>query len=232
MFAARRAMRAGASSSASSPSVAAAFAFARASATTDGVLLGGRHDEIRASTSSSTRYHHLASSLAHARSFARPSRRAPNASAAASSSENALKRPRRPSEHWQPVDDAKTKMRYWWNKSTGETTGLGEPRPTSFKLPPADKWSALTKHVDKNGEPTLGVAIGQMFVFAFGGALGVTAVSVALGVLSGGGGGAADAGMAGKDDGGATSSGNDGVARGAATRGATVARRVAAAGGG
>ena len=46
MFAALRAMRAGASSSASSPSVAAAFAFARASATTDGVLLGGRHDPI------------------------------------------------------------------------------------------------------------------------------------------------------------------------------------------
>ena len=84
------------------------------------------------------------------------------------------------------MDDAKTKMRYWWNKSTGETTGLGEPRPTSFKLPPADKWSALTKHVDKNGEPTLGVAIGQMFVFAFGGALRgvVPAVHAALALLA------------------------------------------------
>ena len=90
------------------------------------------------------------------------------------------------SASWTEVADPRTGTSYWWNKATGETTALGDPRPTTYKLPAINRGSALSRPFDRHGQPTVGLAIGQMLVFGFGGALGVTFVGVVAAWLSGG----------------------------------------------
>ena len=79
---------------------------------------------------------------------------------------------------------------YWWNRDTNQTTGVGEPRPTTYRLPPRDAAAtgggggALTRPYDERGEPTLGLKMGQMVVFGPGGALGVMFVSGVVAMIS------------------------------------------------
>jgi hypothetical protein len=66
---------------------------------------------------------------------------------------------------------------------------VGEQRPTTYRLTPRDaatggKGGALTRPYDERGEPTLGLKMGQMVVFGFGGALGVMFVSGAVAMIS------------------------------------------------
>ena len=72
-----------------------------------------------------------------------------------------------------------------WNKATNETTALGEARPVTFKLAEVSRGNALTRPFDRHGQPTVGLAMGQMFIFGIGGALGITFVSFALRGLTG-----------------------------------------------
>ena len=89
--------------------------------------------------------------------------------------------------------DPSTGRTYWWNKATGQTTALGDPRPDGFHAPEPSRGNALTRPFDAHGRPTIGLAMGQMVVFGFGGALGVTFVSAVIAWVTGG-----AAGMEGK----------------------------------
>jgi len=89
--------------------------------------------------------------------------------------------------------DPSTGRTYWWNKATGQTTALGDPKPDTFRLPESSPGNALTRPFDAHGRPTIGLAMGQMVVFGFGGALGVTFVSAVIAWVTGG-----AAGMEGK----------------------------------
>jgi hypothetical protein len=87
------------------------------------------------------------------------------------------------------VRDPRGGPSYWWNRDTNQTTGVGEPRPTTYRLPPRDAATgtgggALTRPYDERGEPTLGLKMGQMVVFGFGGALGVMFVSGVVAMIS------------------------------------------------
>ena len=94
---------------------------------------------------------------------------------------------------WTEVMDPSTGRTYWWNKATGQTTALGDPKPDTFRLPESSPGNALTRPFDVHGRPTIGLAMGQMVVFGFGGALGVTFVSAVIAWVTGG-----AAGMEGK----------------------------------
>lgn len=87
---------------------------------------------------------------------------------------------------WTEVADPRTGRSYWWNKATGQTTALGDARPDEYRLPEVYRGNQLTRPFDAEGRPTLGLAMGQMMVFGFGGALGVTFVSVVIAWVSGG----------------------------------------------
>lgn len=87
---------------------------------------------------------------------------------------------------WTEVMDPGTGRTYWWNKATGQTTALGDPKPEAFRLPEPSRGNALTRPFDAQGRPTIGLAMGQMVVFGFGGALGVTFVSAVIAWVSGG----------------------------------------------
>jgi hypothetical protein len=113
------------------------------------------------------------------RGYAKSSRRAPG-------------RPRRSPEtspavvRWTEVRDPATGASYWWNKATNQTTALGAAKPSgnvATEPPPVD---ALSSPFDRAGRPTVGLAIGQMFVFGFGGALGVTFISALVAAFGGG----------------------------------------------
>jgi len=87
---------------------------------------------------------------------------------------------------WTEVRDPATGASYWWNKATNQTTALGAAKPrgnVATEPPPVD---ALSTPFDRAGRPTVGLAIGQMFVFGFGGALGVTFISALVAAFSGG----------------------------------------------
>ena len=87
---------------------------------------------------------------------------------------------------WTEVRDPATGASYWWNKATNQTTALGAAKPSgnvATEPPPVD---ALSTPFDRAGRPTVGLAIGQMFVFGFGGALGVTFISALVAAFSGG----------------------------------------------
>ena len=87
---------------------------------------------------------------------------------------------------WTEVRDPATGASYWWNKATNQTTALGAAKPSgnvATEPPPVD---ALSSPFDRAGRPTVGLAIGQMFVFGFGGALGVTFISALVAAFSGG----------------------------------------------
>ena len=87
---------------------------------------------------------------------------------------------------WTEVRDPATGASYWWNKTTNQTTALGATKPrgnAATEPPPLD---ALSNPYDRAGRPTVGLAIGQMFVFGFGGALGVTFISALVAAFSGG----------------------------------------------
>ena len=88
---------------------------------------------------------------------------------------------------WTEVTDPGTGRTYWWNKATGQTTALGDPRPDGFHAPEPSRGNALTRPFDAHGRPTIGLAMGQMVVFGFGGALGVTFVSAVIAWVTGGG---------------------------------------------
>lgn len=93
------------------------------------------------------------------------------------------------SASWTEVRDPRGGPSYWWNRDTNQTTGVGEPRPTTYRLPPRDAATgtgggALTRPYDERGEPTLGLKMGQMVVFGFGGALGVMFVSGVVAMIS------------------------------------------------
>ena len=82
--------------------------------------------------------------------------------------------------------DPATGASYWWNKATNQTTALGAAKPSgnvATEPPPVD---ALSSPFDRAGRPTVGLAIGQMFVFGFGGALGVTFISALAAAFGGG----------------------------------------------
>lgn len=87
---------------------------------------------------------------------------------------------------WTEVADPRTGRSYWWNKATGQTTALGDARPDEYRLPEVYRGNQLTRPFDAEGRPTLGLAMGQMMVFGFGGALGVTFVSAVIAWVSGG----------------------------------------------
>lgn len=87
---------------------------------------------------------------------------------------------------WTEVADPRTGRSYWWNKATGQTTALGDPRPHEYRLREVYRGNQLTRPFDAEGRPTLGLAMGQMMVFGFGGALGVTFVSAVIAWVSGG----------------------------------------------
>lgn len=82
--------------------------------------------------------------------------------------------------------DPSTGRTYWWNKATGQTTALGDPKPVTFRVPESSPGNALTRPFDVHGRPTIGLAMGQMVVFGFGGALGVTFVSAVIAWVTGG----------------------------------------------
>ena len=77
---------------------------------------------------------------------------------------------------------------YWWNRDTNQTTGVG--RAEADDVPPAPprrrdgRRRPLTRPYDERGEPTLGLKMGQMVVFGFGGALGVMFVSGVVAMIS------------------------------------------------
>lgn len=122
-----------------------------------------------------------------ARGYAKHSRRPHRNPAPSKPASDAKSKALRPvSASWTEVADPRTGTSYWWNKATGETTGLGDPRPTTYKLPAINRGSALSRPYDRHGQPTIGLAMGQMLVFGFGGALGVTFVGVVAAWLSGG----------------------------------------------
>lgn len=83
--------------------------------------------------------------------------------------------------------DPTTGGSYWWNKATNQTTAIGAPKPKGgFVTDHGPSVNALSTPYDGAGRPTVGLAIGQMFVFGFGGALGVTFVSAAVAAIAGG----------------------------------------------
>lgn len=88
------------------------------------------------------------------------------------------------------MTDPGTGRTYWWNKATGQTTALGDAKPAAFVVPEPSRGNALTRPFDARGRPTIGLAMGQMVVFGFGGALGVTFVSAVIAWVTGSGGAA------------------------------------------
>ena len=125
-----------------------------------------------------------------ARTFAKSSRKAPRrispggaTNKAPASGDKALQPM---SAAWTEVSDPRTGRSYWWNKATGQTTALGDARPDEYRLPEVYRGNQLTRPFDAEGRPTLGLAMGQMMVFGFGGALGVTFVSAVIAWVSGG----------------------------------------------
>lgn len=125
-----------------------------------------------------------------ARTFAKSSRKAPRrispggaTNKAPASGDKALQPM---SAAWTEVADPRTGRSYWWNKATGQTTALGDARPDEYRLPEVYRGNQLTRPFDAEGRPTLGLAMGQMMVFGFGGALGVTFVSAVIAWVSGG----------------------------------------------
>ena len=124
------------------------------------------------------------------RTFAKASRKAPRrispggaTNKAPASGDKALQPM---SAAWTEVSDPRTGRSYWWNKATGQTTALGDARPHEYRLPEVYRGNQLTRPFDAEGRPTLGLAMGQMMVFGFGGALGVTFVSAVIAWVSGG----------------------------------------------
>jgi hypothetical protein len=99
------------------------------------------------------------------RGYAKSSRRAPG-------------RPRRSPEtspavvRWTEVRDPATGASYWWNKATNQTTALGAAKPSGNVATDPTPVDALSSPFDRAGRPTVGLAIGQMFVFGFGAAFG------------------------------------------------------------
>jgi|TARA_B110000977_G_scaffold138847_1_gene176339 hypothetical protein len=89
---------------------------------------------------------------------------------------------------WTQVwDPNNTGASYWWNKATNQTTVVGAPRPTGeVAHQQAPVGNQLTSPYDNAGRPSMGLQIGQMMVFGFGGALGVTFISVVIAAISGG----------------------------------------------
>lgn len=117
------------------------------------------------------------------RTFAKASRRAPRRVSPGAATDKALQPM---SAAWTEVADPRTGRSYWWNKATGQTTALGDPRPHEYRLREVYRGNQLTRPFDAEGRPTLGLAMGQMMVFGFGGALGVTFVSAVIAWVSGG----------------------------------------------
>jgi hypothetical protein len=117
------------------------------------------------------------------RTFAKASRRAPRRVSPGAATDKALQPM---SAAWTEVADPRTGRSYWWNKATGQTTALGDARPDEYRLPEVYRGNQLTRPFDAEGRPTLGLAMGQMMVFGFGGALGVTFVSAVIAWVSGG----------------------------------------------
>lgn len=102
-----------------------------------------------------------------------------------SAGEKALQEVPHPRESWTEVADPKSGQTYWWNKSTNQTTALGEPRPETFRLPPSAQRISYIRPFRSDGSPSTMLSMGQMFVFGIGGALGVTFVSVVIRGLTG-----------------------------------------------
>jgi hypothetical protein len=117
------------------------------------------------------------------RTFAKASRRAPRRVSPGAATDKALQPM---SAAWTEVADPRTGRSYWWNKATGQTTALGDARPDEYRLREVYRGNQLTRPFDAEGRPTLGLAMGQMMVFGFGGALGVTFVSAVIAWVSGG----------------------------------------------
>jgi len=90
---------------------------------------------------------------------------------------------------WTSVRDPKTGSTYWWNKVTNETTAIGLPKPTGSSIATSNNQVTQSNQInpyDTSGRPSVGLQLGQMVVFGFGGALGVTFISVVIAAINGG----------------------------------------------
>jgi len=81
---------------------------------------------------------------------------------------------------WTRVYDESSRGYYWWNKSSNETTAVGDPRPTSYHLE-----DVREEHYEER-RVGVGAQMGQAFVMGAGVSVGFAAVGVAARAIFGG----------------------------------------------